>query len=277
MTFLVTAACSSSGTVGESGSGAELDLGTVSAADAVRAASAAQIAKHTVRVRSFYSNKLVDQTVDAVESTERAAVVSTNTAQQKGGSSPSPQHGELRLDYPVLYIDDPGLPARFLHGKQWAKLDLDHLPPGDSSDDGLAFYARLGASFRNDDPKQNLLFPLLYPDLRRVGVESRNGQQVLHIEGSVTPQTLPATPPPGSGMTQAYLDGRRKAMTDTQVTKDTFDLWIGRNGLVTEVKETHASSGPTGDVTNDVLQSDWGTPLVVTAPPADQTYVVPAS
>lgn len=270
-TVLVAAACSSSGTVGAGGAG-KLDLDTVSAADAIRAASAAQAAKHSVHVHSTYTSKKITEDIDGVQSTERAAADSLGRTRVAGSSSEV--HGEIRLDAPIVYLDNPGLPDEYRHGKRWVKLDLDHLPPANSPDRALALYANLGSVYRGMDPKQGSLFPLLMPDLHRVGVETRDGRRTLHLQGSYTGQTLPAAPPPGSGVTQAYLDDRRAQMSQTGVTKTTFDVWVGDDALVVASRQTDDLAA--GPATSDLTMSDWGAPLTITAPPADQTYTVPA-
>ncbi|NUP50678.1 MAG: hypothetical protein HOW97_25705 [Catenulispora sp.] len=270
---VLAAACSSSGTVGAGGG--KINLDTVTAADAVKKASATQITKHTVRVHNDFANKKITQAIDGVQSTERMALASTVVSQLTNPGA-SPLHGEIRLDAPIVYLDSPGLPDEYRQGKQWIKLDLDHLPPKSSSDRALAFFAALGATYQSIDPKQGSLLPLAMPDLHRVGVETRQGRRVLHIQGSLTPQTVPAAPPPGSGLTQAYLDAQRTQMTQQALTKTTIDLWIGEDGLPVEVKQTQEGDPADGPTTSDITQSDWGTPLVVTPPPADQTYIVPA-
>ncbi|WP_344656342.1 hypothetical protein [Catenulispora subtropica] len=270
-TVLVAAACSSSGTVGVGGGG-KINLDRVSAADAIKDASAAQIAKHSVKEHLTYTSQRLTQSVDSLQRTDRATLESTVVDQVTGATQST--HGEVRLDGSVAYVDNPEIPAAMRQNKQWIKLDLDHLPPRDSSDKNLALFAALGASYRGADPVQGSLFALAYPDLHRVGVETRDGRRLLHLAASVTPDTLPATPPPGSGITQAYLDLRRTQWKDQGLTKMSVDFWMGEDGLAVEVKQ--AESGTSGDSTGDMTQSDWGVPVTIVAPPADQTYTVPA-
>jgi hypothetical protein len=53
------------------------------------------------------------------------------------------------------------------------------------------------------------------------------------------------------------------------VTNTSYDVWVDADGLPVEVKFSEATSA--GTVQGDVVYSDWGTPVSITAPPANQT------
>jgi len=271
-TVLAAAACSSSGTAGLT---TKLDFTVESAAQLVKDSAAAQIARHGVRIHATSSSKSYHHTMDSVLRTDRAEGDITDIMQPVGSSTST--RTETLLEAPHLYMDYAELSQALGLGKKWIELDLDHLPPENSPDRTLANFSQLGHSFEGTDPTQGVLFALTCPDLHKVGVETRNGKRVVHIAYSVVQQTLPASPPPGSGITQAYLDQRLYRMQISGISKSSADVWIGEDGLPVESKVIDSFAGDKGDSVVDSVYSDWGVSVTVTLPPADQVYVVPAS
>ena len=104
--------------------------------------------------------------IDLVHRTDGFGEGATITSHVLTGTHPL-DHGETRADGSIVCLDNPSLDAAVRHGKTWVKLDLDHLPPADSSDPGLKLLGRLGVVYRTVDPQQSALFSLAFPDGRR--------------------------------------------------------------------------------------------------------------
>ena len=172
-------------------------------------------------------------------------------------------------------MNDPGLPASFRHGKTWVAIDLAHPQSANSTDPAATLFATLGDGYRHLDPRQASAFTLAFSDLHRVGVETKDGRQALHIAGTLTVATLPATPPAGSGLTQDYLDYRRGQMQTQKISKISIDSWYGADGLL--IHRTETDSTANGDTVIDLTPVKWGVPLTVSVPPAADTYAVPAA
>jgi hypothetical protein len=272
MTTVMAAAvgCSSSGAVG---AGGQLDLKTVTAAQAVKAREQAAAAKQTVHIHSTATAKRFSQTIDGVQRTDRYEQDVTVETRVTGAQESV--HGEIRGVGGAAYLDDSGFPAEYRQDKKWIKFDLSHPPSADTGSPGAALLANLGDLYAHEDPRQKALFPLAFPDLRRVGVETRDGRQVLHLAGSAAPGALAATPPDGSGLTQDYLDFRRRQAKTDSLTKIGVDVWIGADGLPVAFTET--DTGPDGDMVVAETMSQWGASLSVTVPPSADTYSPPST
>ena len=265
---MAAAACSSSGVIGVTTS-LNLDLNTVSATQALKDAIQGGIARQSVRIHSVVTQPNGLFTQDGPQRTDRFQQDLTTATTDAGKHIQS----ETRGDGNSVYMDDPTIPAADRHGKTWVKLDLGHPPSASSTDPTLAALGQLATLYQHADPQQGALVNLAIPDLHRVGVETKDGRQALHIAGTVTADTLPKVPPAGSGLTQDYLDYYRQRMQTLDITKSSIDIWIGADGLEIEYIGTQSASG--GDTVSDSTLSQWGVPVSVVAPPAEDTYVVP--
>lgn len=268
---MAAAACASSGRTGAA-SGTSLDLDTVTAAQAVKTSAQAAAAAHTVHVHATTSGQNFTQTLDGAKRTDRFQQDVLVDSLVTG--SPDHVHGEIRGDGKTVYLDDPGLPSGDRLGKTWVEFDLAHPPSAATGSPGAELFAKLAVIYAHDDPGQGALYLLAFPDLHRVGVETKDGRRALHVAGTATPDTLSAAPPDGSGLTQDYLDFRRGQAKDASTTKISFDLWIGADGLPIASGETDSA----GDVNTvaDLTMSQWGVVFPVPVPPAADVYVPPS-
>lgn len=197
-TVMAAAACTSSGEIGVGANADQnvdrnVDLNTVTAAQAVKDAGQAAAAQHTVRIHTVTTAKDYVTTVDGLQRTDRFAEDLTAVSKHQGVQAAA--QAETRGDGSTLYVDEPGLPAAERGGRTWVKLDLDHLPPPTSTTPGASMFADLGAAYQHDDPGQSALFPLACPDLHKVGVETKDGRPAVHVAGTATPAAL-AVPAP---------------------------------------------------------------------------------
>ena len=268
-TVMAAAACASKG----GAAGTNGDLNSESAAQAVLEGQSAGGAQHTVHNHATITEKAFTITMDGVQRTD--ALEEDQTSATTTAATNTTVHGEIRVEGNAVYLNDPGLPATYRQGKTWVKIDLTHPLSAAPGAPASALYATLSSTYRHWDPRQASAFTLAFSDLHRVGVETRDGERALHIAGTLTLATLPATPPAGSGLTQDYLDYRRQQLQAVKATKVGIDCWYGADGRLIESIEVDSTAD--GDTVIDLTAVKWGVPLTVSVPPAADSYVVPVT
>jgi hypothetical protein len=280
-------ACASSGTVGSgtqaagSGSGAGNGsaqsmtlLAKMTAPQAVAAASKAVAAKQSAKVHMSIESPMFDETADGAMSfgsdlaMDLQVSMSSSNAQTNAAMA---QMGrmEMRMTGMVAYLDMGNSPQlkSALQGKQWMKIDFNNLA-GVPMLSNFSFMKDIG---KNNDPSVKLKGLLASPNLKKVGEEQRNGVQTLHFAGTLDMGAV-AKASAGSGLTQQDLDSIESTSKAAGITSTTYDVWVDGNGLPVEIKFSEKAT--LGAVSGDVTYSDWGTPVTVSAPPADQTVDV---
>ncbi|ASU77666.1 hypothetical protein CDG81_04350 [Actinopolyspora erythraea] len=97
--------------------------------------------------------------------------------------------------------------------------------------------------------------------------EKLNGEQATRYE--IVTDLSEATAQSGNSARQTYEFLREQGVEETRKT-----VWIGPNGLLMKVKPTNPSMEIAGqkvpEITTKVTYSDWGEPVDITVPPADE-------
>jgi hypothetical protein len=286
---VTSTACSSSGTAGGSGdigkpaaapggdAGAQglTLLAKMTAPQAVATSSKAVSSKQSAKVHLTLTMPTLSETLDGTVGFGAALKMDTTMSMKAGtGSDPQVAAGlsqmgtmGVRMLDSVAYMEMGKNPqiAAALQGKTWVKLDfanLDQIP-------ALKSMSFVKDVTKNTNPAAKLDTLLAAPDLKMVGTEQHNGVQTLHYSGTVSLDDMLKASAAGTGMTQQDLDDARTAMQKAGVTKTGYDVWVDGGDLPVEVKFSEDTSA--GAVSGDLTYSDWGTPVSVTAPPADQT------
>jgi hypothetical protein len=163
----------------------------------------------------------------------------------------------------------PQLAAR-LGGKPWLKIDLNQA--GQAA--GIDFNSLSQAS--SGDPTQALQFLRgAGADMVEVGKEQVRGEAVTHYRGTVDMNKAAAAAPPEQQQTyqklaqiyaqplpvEVWIDG------DGRLRKMTYAVDLSRLNLPPEATE---GQKPTGNLNFTIELFDFGTPVSVTVPPADQ-------
>ncbi|MFD0685663.1 hypothetical protein [Actinomadura fibrosa] len=142
--------------------------------------------------------------------------------------------------------------------KPWMKISLDEL--GRKS--GLNIDQLLQQS-RQLDPVQNTRMLTASKDAREVGKETVNGVETTHYTGTFRPEDAIAKLP--ADRQELY----RKSLGQSGIDSMAFDLWVDGQQLPRKVvmKTGQTAEGAT---TMTMNYRDFGKPVQVTAPPADQ-------
>jgi len=156
----------------------------------------------------------------------------------------------------VVYIKSPQL-SQLAGGKTWLKLDLGK----QAQQSGLNLDALLNQS-QQVNPAEQTKMLTASKDVRQVGTETINGVKTTHYSGSMTLSEA-----------MAKLDAKtrqqlQKVYTQAGATKIYFELWA--DGQQLPRKLTTKLAVPQANTSSTMIYEDYGAPVSVHAPPADQ-------
>lgn len=155
----------------------------------------------------------------------------------------------------VVYLHLPDGLARLLGSPTpWIRLDDDDLAGADLPE-GLA-------ALDQGDPTSALRWLEAAGDTRVVGSEDVGGVRTTHLAVTVDLERLPADDPADRAV--------RDRLLDEGVTTVPFDVWVDDDDLIRRVVVAVDQPGGEGTVRTTSEFSDFGTPVDVEAPPADQ-------
>lgn len=247
--------CSSSGSTGSTGGSANGGSNAVrlSPAAFIKAALAKVSNDKTVHVQGTLSSGAFSGTLSGQEQFDPLALSMTMNMSNMDIS-------EILVGN-TLYLKMPQL-SSMMGGKSWAKIDLSAMGSLGSSVQSLL------NSAKNADPAQQLQPLLASGDLHEVGTETVDGVQAEHYAGTVDPATAFDGSAAAKNLTPDQIEQLKSLMKDSGVTSETIDVWVASTGL--PVRETVSSNTSAGAVKVDMHMSDWGGPVSISAPPADQ-------
>jgi hypothetical protein len=178
-----------------------------------------------------------------------------------------PGSGKVELRYrqesgdTVLYLNMPALTSRLPGSPSWVRLDLQQA--------GSALGVDLNQLLTQGGQSPSDVLDLLRASgsVTEVGTETVNGDSTTHYKASI--ELAKATDDLGASaraMVQRLIDAGAPAAIPV-------DVWVGDDGLVRKLTldESVSMQGHTGDVKLDLELSDYGTSVVVAAPPPDET------
>ncbi|HEU5158782.1 MAG TPA: hypothetical protein VFU43_17420 [Streptosporangiaceae bacterium] len=156
----------------------------------------------------------------------------------------------------VIYMKSAQL-SQATGGKPWIKMDLGK----QAQQSGFSLDALMNQS-QQVNPAEQTKMLTASKDVKQVGTETINGVKTTHYAGSITVSEA-----------MAKLDAKtrqqlRKVYEQAGATKIFFDLWA--DGQQLPRKLTTKLAIPQGNTTNTIIYTDYGSPVNVSAPPADQ-------
>jgi hypothetical protein len=153
--------------------------------------------------------------------------------------------------------------SSMLGGKPWAEFKLSSLGGSGSAVQSLI------DSAKNTDPTQQLQPLLASGDLHKVGTETVDGVQADHYAGTVDPATAFDSSAAAKNLTPDQIAQIKSLMKSSNISTETIDAWVATStGL--PVRETITATASTGAFKVDMHMSQWGQPVTISAPPADQ-------
>jgi outer membrane lipoprotein-sorting protein len=156
----------------------------------------------------------------------------------------------------VIYMKSAQL-SQATGGKPWLKLDVGR----QAQQSGLNLDALMNQS-QQVNPAEQTKMLTASKDVKKVGEETINGVKTTHYTGSITVAEA-----------MAKLDAKtrqqlQKVYQQVGAKKIFFDLWA--DGQQLPRKLTTKIAIPQGNTSNTIIYEDYGSPVNVSAPPADQ-------
>ncbi|HEX6472498.1 MAG TPA: hypothetical protein VF069_25635 [Streptosporangiaceae bacterium] len=156
----------------------------------------------------------------------------------------------------VIYMKSPQL-SQATGGKPWLKLDLGK----QAQQSGFSLDALMNQSEQVNPAEQTKMLTAS-KDVRQVGTETVNGVKTTHYTGSITISEA-----------LAKLDAKarqqlQKVYNQAGADKINFDLWADDQQLPRKL--TTRLAIPQATTSSTIIYEDYGTPVHVSAPPADQ-------
>ncbi len=166
---------------------------------------------------------------------------------------------EMRIVGGTIYMKMGSMAAG---GKPWVKLDLANLGP-----QGQA----LAGMVRNANPVDDVRILVNSGDLTDEGSDNVEGVTAEHYHGTVQLSTLLNAQT--SNLSPAEKAQISQLVQQSGVSSEVIDVWVDQQGRPVRIKEQVQTS--TGLTEADRYLTDWGTPVSVTPPPADQVGTLP--
>jgi hypothetical protein len=178
-----------------------------------------------------------------------------------GGALGGSSQVEVVLDRTVVYMNFPAL-AQLLGGKPWIKLDLAEL--GKQAGVDLGELQALGQS----DPSSFLQYLRGAASLQTVGTETVRGTKTTHYKAQIDfAKAIASVPEAERAQLKSGLDQLEKQTGSRTLP---VDAWVGEDGLVRKIEVTYPAVAGGAPTSVTIELYDYGTPVQVTVPPADQ-------
>jgi hypothetical protein len=187
----------------------------------------------------------------------------TGSALQKSGRD-APKSMEMVVTPTVMYMNAGPEGAKLTGGKPWMKIEFsDVLGAGDAD-------AVEKSMTQEQDPTAQLALLEKSGDITKVGEEKVDGVETMHYRGTVDVAAALKATAEELKLSPAVLRQLKAANEKVGGTTADIDLWADPKGL--PVKQTVKRQTKDGPTTSTVTYKDWGKPVDVTPPPADQTF-----
>ncbi|MTE20518.1 hypothetical protein F0L17_15675 [Streptomyces sp. TRM43335] len=152
-------------------------------------------------------------------------------------------------------------------GKTWMKMDLQAMADA-SGDDQLARSMTSSLENMNQDPSRQMGLLLDSPNIQRVGEEKIEGVATEHYKGTLTmAEALEAES--SENLTKQEREELLGGMEEAGIKGFDIEVWVDDRDF--PVKTNMTMDSPQGEVVVSQTYSDFGTPVSVKAPPADET------
>jgi hypothetical protein len=162
----------------------------------------------------------------------------------------------------TIYLKDPQYAADLGSGKTWFSMDLSAMGPL-----GSVFSGEID-SVKDTDPAKLIEELLAADDLTNAGQQTVDGVKTTHYSGTVDPTTAYDSAAAKQHLTPAQLQQLEQLEDTIGATSEKIDLWIASDGLPVQVAISETTSSGVISTQDDF--TDWGQPVNIAAPPADQ-------
>lgn len=210
----------------------------------------------------------IDGVVDNSKHSGDMTLDMSSIAQLAGGAAGNANawKGEVVVDgsdlsHVVEYMKLPVFSTLLPSAKPWLKVDLSELGKLKGID-----FGQLLQSAGTQDPSQALQALHAIANVKEVGKAQVDGVDTTEYSGTVDPQKVAALLPKRAGLGQVF-----KQLGTTPIP---VSAWIDGDGYIRKFEESFSMKAPNAgrmDMKLAATFSDFGTPVSITIPPADQT------
>jgi hypothetical protein len=210
----------------------------------------------------------IDGVVDNATHSGDLTLDMSSLAQLAGGAAGAADDwkGELVLDgsdlsHLVEYVKLPVFSKLVPGGKPWLEIDLDELGKLQGVD-----IPQLLQSVGTQDPSRALQMLQAIGHVREVGTAQVDGVETTEYAGTIDPRKVIAKLSKTAGLAQIF-----EGLGSRQIP---VEAWIDGDGYVRKLDESFSMQVPKAgrmDLRLETTFSDFGTPVSITVPPADQT------
>jgi len=165
---------------------------------------------------------------------------------------------------PVVYMSLGSLMGQLSGGKSWLRLDLEKAGKSAGID-----VSRLLNAAGGQNPSQALELLRSSGDVSEAGKETLDGVETTHYHGSVDLKKA-------AGLSGATSDAVQRLLDLGAPAEIPVDVWVDDAGYVRQYKTSYDQSygGQPVSMRMTMNMSDYGTPVEVSAPPADDVFDV---
>lgn len=210
----------------------------------------------------------VDGVVDNSKHSGDMTIDMSSIAQIAGGAAGNANawKGEVVVDgsslsHVVEYMKLPVFSTLLPSAKPWLKVDLSELGKVKGID-----FGQLLQSAGTQDPSQALQALQAIANVKEVGKAQVDGVDTTEYSGTVDPQKVAALLPKSAGLGQVFKQLGTKPIP--------VSAWIDGDGYIRKFEESFSMTATNAgrmDMKLAATFSDFGTPVSITIPPADQT------
>lgn len=267
------AGCTASTTTGSTGSGGSTSTGNTSTgaltpANALLAAMSKASGDNSVTITGTVTGGSSGTSTKLSGVEEFQPLKSDITMNITGGSTGAMTIAAI-YDGTNYYMQDAQLSA-LEGGKPWLELNTSSL--------GSGLGASLGTmlnSAKTESPSEELGPLLASGDLTDVGTGTVNGVQATHYSGTMTASQA-ADLASVNGLDSSDVQEIKSLFQTGGVQSEKMDVWVNSSNLPVQVTVATTSTA-LGTVTSVTNFTNWGAPVTITDPPADQvgTFSIP--
>ncbi|MEU8550850.1 hypothetical protein AB0C81_28345 [Streptomyces roseoverticillatus] len=154
-------------------------------------------------------------------------------------------------------------------GKRWMKIDLAAMAK-ESGDDSKGLQQLLGGGRgQSQDPAKQMALLKASPNVKPVGEETVDGKKAQHYKGTLSADEAVKSNKSLDGLSEKDRQELLDTIKQAGITQYDMDVWIDSGDLPVKLVMNMDTSKGRMEISETL--TDYGTPVDVQAPPADQT------
>ncbi len=171
----------------------------------------------------------------------------------------------------VVYVNLGEEAAREFGGKPWLKVDVEKAAEEAGDPQLLDRLLGGGQSTQQQNPHQRMGLLLESSDVERVGRQTLDGVVTEYYSGVLTVTESLERDPASDHLTAEEREELLGKLAEAGIEGLEIDIWVDERNYPVRIDTRMSMPGVGAEFTVSERYSDYGTPVSVTAPPADRT------